>query len=55
MAKAKSVLKVVHETARGLHDAYLMDAKTMRDFDVLCLPKVRVLTALQITRIRERN
>lgn len=40
MTKSKSVLKVVHETARGLHDAGLMDAKTMRDFNVLCLPKV---------------
>ena len=55
MTKAKSVLKVVHETARGLRDAGLMDAKTMRDFDVLCLPKVRILTASQIKRIRERN
>src|SRR4030067_316725 len=55
MTKAKSVLKVVHETARGLRDAGLMDAKTMRDFDVLCLPKVRVLTASNIKRIRERN
>ena len=55
MTKAKPVLKVVHETARGLRDAGLMDAKTMRDFDVLCLPKVRVLTASNIKRIRERN
>ena len=55
MTKAKSVLKAVHETARGLRDAGLMDAKTMRDFDVLCLPKVRILTASQIKRIRERN
>jgi putative transcriptional regulator len=55
MTKAKSVLKVVHETARGLHDAGLMDAKTMRDFNVLCLLKVRILTASQIKRIREQN
>ncbi len=55
MTKTKSVLKAVHETARGLRDAGLMDAKTMRDFDVLCLPKVRILTASQIKRIRERN
>ena len=55
MTKGKSVLKVVHETARRLRDAGLMDAKTMRDFDVLYLPKVRILTASQIKRIRERN
>ena len=54
-AKTKSVLKAVHETARGLHDAGLMDAKTMRDFAVLCLPKVRSLSASQIKRIRARN
>ena len=55
MTKAKSVLKMVHETARGLRDAGLMDTKTMRDFDVLCLPKVRILSASNIKRIRERN
>ena len=55
MAKHKSVLKVVHETARGLHDAGLMETKTMREFDVLCLPRVKGYTATQIKRIRERN
>ena len=55
MAKSKPVLKVVHETARGLRDAGLMDTKTMREFDVLCLPKVTVYTPRQIKRIREHN
>jgi putative transcriptional regulator len=55
MAKHKSVLKVVHETARGLRDAGLMATKTMREFDVLCLPRVKEYTAAQIKRIRERN
>lgn len=27
----------VHETAEGLHDARLMDKRTMRKFDELCL------------------
>ncbi len=55
MAKRKSVLEAVHETARGLRNAGLMDAKTMREFDVLCLPRVKGYTAAQIKRIRERN
>ena len=55
MAKHKSVLKVAHETARGLRDAGLMEPKTMREFDVLCLPRVKEYTATQIKRIRERN
>ena len=55
MAKRKTMLKVVHETARGLRDAGLMETKTMREFDVLCLPRVKEYTATQIKRIRERN
>lgn len=55
MAKRKSILDAVHETARGLHGAGLMDTRTMREFDVLCLPPVREYTAAQIKRIRERN
>ncbi len=41
MAKHKTILKVVHETARGLHKAGLMETKTMREFDALCLPRVK--------------
>ncbi|HLD14804.1 MAG TPA: DNA-binding transcriptional regulator [Burkholderiales bacterium] len=55
MAKHKPILKVVHETARGLHVAGLMDTKTMREFDALCLPQVRVYTPRQIKRLREQN
>ena len=55
MAKRKTILNAVHETARGLRDAGLIEAKTMREFDVLCLPRVKEYTAAQIKRIRERN
>ena len=55
MAKRKTMLKVAHETARGLRDAGLMETKTMREFDVLCLPRVKEYTATQIKRIRKRN
>lgn len=33
-----SILEVVHDTAKGLYDANLMDAKTMHTFDAMCLP-----------------
>jgi putative transcriptional regulator len=52
---ADSILDVVHETAQGLHDAGVMDAKTMREFDALCLPPVKVYSAEQIKHIRLRN
>jgi putative transcriptional regulator len=52
---ADTILSVIHETAQGLHDAGVMDAKTMREFDALCLPPVRVYSAEQIKRIRLRN
>ncbi|OGI41836.1 MAG: transcriptional regulator [Candidatus Muproteobacteria bacterium RBG_16_64_11] len=55
MTKRKTILDTVNKTARGLHDAGLMDTKTMREFDVLCLPRVKEYTAAQIKRIRERN
>ena len=54
-AKSTSVMTAVHSTARGLRKAGLMDAKTMRDFDVLCLPRVKPLTPAQIRRIRART
>ena len=52
---AKSILDTVHKTARGLHKVGVMDAKTMREFDALCLPPVKRYTATQIKRIRNRN
>lgn len=55
MAKRKTVLDAVHETASGLRKAGVMSAQTMREFDALCLPKVREYSASDIKRIRERN
>jgi putative transcriptional regulator len=55
MAKRKTILETVHKTARGLRDAGLMDTKTMREFDALCLPPVKEYTAAQIKRIRESS
>jgi putative transcriptional regulator len=54
MAKRK-ILDTDHNTAKGLHEAGVMDARTMREFDVLCLPPIKNLSAAQIKRLRMRN
>jgi putative transcriptional regulator len=51
----KRILGTVHETAKGLHKSGVMGSQTMREFDALCLPPVKNLTAAQIKRIRKRN
>lgn len=51
---AKSILKAVHKTAKGLHKVGTMDAVTMREFDALCLPPVKTYTPAQIKRLRTR-
>ena len=51
----KSILEVVHESAKGLYDADLVDAQTMRTFDALCLSPVRELSPNQIKKIRLRE
>ncbi len=51
----KSILDMVHEGAKELKDAGVMDEMTMREFDALCLPPVKVFNSVQIKRIRERS
>ena len=48
------LLKVMHETAKGLHEAGTLDTMTMREFDALCLPPVKSYTPAQIRRLRTR-
>ena len=56
MRKTKSViLEAVHETAKGLHKAGVMDHITLREFDRLCLPPVAPLKPEQIRHIRETS
>ncbi len=55
MAKSKSILDVVHKTAKGLRKAGVMDTTTMREFDALCLPPLKSYSPAQIKRIRLRN
>jgi putative transcriptional regulator len=52
--KKSRILKELHETARGLEKAGAIEKQTMREFDVLCMPPVRNLSAAQIRAIRAR-
>jgi putative transcriptional regulator len=49
------LLAAVHETAKDLHKAGVMDKQTMRKFDVMCLTSVRPLGAREIRKLRERE
>ena len=51
----KTILDVVHESAWDLHDAGVMDEITLKEFDALCLPPVKVYNSVQIKRIRQRS
>jgi putative transcriptional regulator len=56
MRKTKSpILQAVHQTAKGLHRADVMDQVTLRDFDRLCLPPIEPLAREQIKQIRESS
>ena len=51
----KSILDMVHDSAKDLHAAGVMKETTLREFDVLCLPPIKEYTAVQIKRIRTKN
>lgn len=45
----------MHESAKDLHDVGLLNEVTMREFDALCLPPVKIYSAMQIKRIRLKS
>lgn len=47
--------EALHETASGLHRIGLLDAKTMREFDVACLTPVEPMSGQEILALRERE
>lgn len=51
----KTLSEVIHETAKGFHEAGVMSEQTMREFDAMCLPKVKQYTPNQIKQLRRRN
>jgi putative transcriptional regulator len=48
----KSILQVVHDSAKSLYDAGLLDTTTLHEFDALCLTPVEELNPKQIKMIR---
>ena len=53
MSKTKSaILAAIHETAKGLHAASVMELVTLREFDRLCLPSVEPLSTSKIRKNR---
>jgi putative transcriptional regulator len=48
-------LAALHETASDLHDAGIMDKRTLREFDQLCLTPVRPMGATDIRALRARE
>jgi putative transcriptional regulator len=50
-----SVMASVHETAADLHSAGLMDRRSMRTFDALCLTPAPPLTPEEIRALRLRE
>jgi putative transcriptional regulator len=45
----------IHETAEGLHSAGVMDKRTLREFDELCLTPVQPLAPKEIRSLRLRE
>lgn len=50
-----SILNVMHESAKDLHQAGVMNDITMREFDALCLTPIKDFNATQIKNIRTKN
>lgn len=50
-----SLMASIHETAEGLHSAGVMDKRTLREFDELCLTPVQPLAPKEIRSLRLRE
>jgi putative transcriptional regulator len=53
-ANRSRILDSIHESAQALHDAGVMDAMTMKEFDALCLSPVRAYSGTEVKALRER-
>jgi putative transcriptional regulator len=49
------VMAAIHETATDLHEAGLLDKRTMREFDAACLTPIRTFRPEEIRALRERE
>lgn len=50
-----ALMASIHETAEGLRAAGVMDKRTMREFDEMCLTPVRALQPKEIRALRVRE
>ncbi len=50
--KHPTLSEAIRETAKGLYDAHIIDAKTMREFDEEWVPPIIVYSPVEIKRIR---
>ena len=59
MARTKQyrskLMASIHETAEGLHAAGVMDKRTMREFDALCLTPIQPMKPEEIRALRLRE
>lgn len=53
--KKSKILDEMHSTMRDLHSSNLVNKKTMRNFDMLCLKTVHDMTPTQIKHLREKE
>jgi putative transcriptional regulator len=54
-SKKPSMLEVAHNMAKGLYEADIIDAVTMREFDALCLPPIKEFSPTEIKKLRLRE
>lgn len=52
--KKRRLLTEVQQTAQGLASAGVVDKRTLREIETLCLPRVRAYTPAQIRKLRVR-
>jgi putative transcriptional regulator len=50
-----SLMASIHETAEGLHVAGIMNKRTMREFDDMCLTPIQPLKPKEIRAVRLRE
>ena len=52
---ASKIAAAMHETMADLHEIGLIDKKTMRKFDAMCLTTIDQFSASDIARLRDSN
>jgi putative transcriptional regulator len=51
----KTLLEILHNSAKSMHDLGVIDGKTMRNFDEACLHEIQHLSPNEIKAIRIEN